>query len=204
MISKIKGYIVSNFYHLKHQYFLKNSKKIIIGSCYTSQKGWFPSDFPEIDITSIVQCAKYWKKNSKLAFVAEHVWEHLEPAQALAGAECCFYFLKKGGRLRIAVPDGYHPNPEYIEYVKPNGFGLGSSDHKVLYNIDSLTEVFKKAKFTVIPLEYWDSQSNFKSTDWDSKWGEISRSAKNDRRNTTQNPLAYTSIIIDCLKDSFA
>ena len=200
MITKIKGYIASNFYHQKHQYLLKNSKKIIIGSCYTSQKGWFSTDYPEIDISSIDQCAKYWKENSKSAFLAEHVWEHLEDNDANIAARCCFYFLRKGGQVRVAVPDGLHPDPSYIDHVRPGGVGPGAYDHKVLFTINSLSEVFKSAGFNISPLEYWDSSGVFQKRKWDPELGFVKRSSEYDTRNSTQNPYAYTSIIIDCVE----
>jgi predicted SAM-dependent methyltransferase len=200
VISKAKGYIVSNFYYLKHQFNLKYSKKIIIGASHTMQNSWFSSDLPEIDITSIEKCSQYWKRNSKVAFLAEHVWEHLDEKSAESGAQCCFYFLKNKGRLRVAVPDGLHPNADYIEKVKPNGTGAGSEDHKVLYTIDSLSKIFRDAGFFIKPLEYWDAKGNFHRRPWNEDWGKINRSADNDSRNTEENPLCYTSIIIDCIK----
>ena len=39
-----------------------------------------------------------------------------------------------GGNFRIAVPDGFHTDPSYIENVKPGGTGEGSEDHKNLFN----------------------------------------------------------------------
>lgn len=200
MLKKIKGYTISNFFHQKHKFHLKYSKKIIIGSCFTYQKGWYATDYPEIDITSIKQCSKYWRKNSKSAFVAEHVWEHLDKDEAIKGAKCCYFFLKRNGRLRIAVPDGNHPDPDYIDHVKPNGIGLGSRDHKFLYTIDNLTQIFRDAGFRVRPLEFWDKRGKFHSVKWNSKWGNISRSLENEKRNTKENPFSYTSIIIDCYK----
>ena len=199
--TKLRGYIVSNYYHFKHLYNLRISKKIIIGSSGTFHDGWFATDFPEIDISSITQCEKYWKKNSKAAFLAEHVWEHLSKEEATKGAASCFYFLQKKGRLRIAVPDGNHPDPDYIDYVRPGGTGSGANDHKILFKIDSLTEIFEKVGFRVIPLEHWDNKSNFHKSEWDIKWGKVSRSAEFDPRNQSNKTLSYTSIIIDCHKD---
>ena len=201
MFLKAKGYLVSNYFHLKHHYNLRTSKKIIVGSSYTCQDGWFSTDLPEIDITSLIQCRKFWKKESKIAFFAEHVWEHLEENKAIKGAQCCYYFLKKNGRLRIAVPDGNHPDSSYIEYVRPGGKGAGADDHKCLFTIDTLSEIFLRAGFRIKPLEYWDNRGVFHKKKWNRRWGEVSRSANNDKRNTSENPYCYTSIIIDCHKD---
>lgn len=200
-INKVKGYILSNYCHFQHIYKLRKSKKIIIGSSDIYQDGWFASDYPEIDITSIAKCEKYWKKNSKTAFFAEHVWEHLDENEARKAAKCCFYFLHSNGRLRIAVPDGNHTDSAYIDYVKPGGIGSGADDHKILYNIDSLSEIFETIGFRVVPLEYWDSKGNFHKNEWSINWGKVLRSADLDSRNSLSKPLSYTSIIIDCFKN---
>jgi predicted SAM-dependent methyltransferase len=199
-VKKIKGYITSHYCHFKHIYKLKTSKKIIIGSSGTFQYGWFSTDYPQIDITSIEQCKKYWKKNSKSAFFAEHVWEHLTQNESKKGAECCYYFLQKKGRVRIAVPDGNHTDSAYIDNVKPGGVGSGAEDHKILFKIDSLSEIFKETGFKVVPLEFWDDMGNFHKKEWETKWGKVLRSRDFDSRNSSQKAPSYSSIIIDCFK----
>ena len=67
------------------------------------------------------------------AILAEHVWEHLDCFAAIVAAQNCFKYLKPGGYIRVAVPDGWHPDKDYIDYVKPGGWGAGSDDHHVLY-----------------------------------------------------------------------
>jgi len=51
-----------------------------------------------------------------------------------------FDFLRIGGTLRIAVPDGCHPDPNYIEHVRPGGTGAGADDHQFLYTYKTITE----------------------------------------------------------------
>ena len=201
MFIKTKGYFVSNYYHLKSRCRLRKSKKVIIGSSGTFQDGWFSTDLPEIDITSIDQCSRFWKKKSKTAFFAEHVWEHLDESDAIKGAHCCYFFLKNQGRIRVAVPDGNHPDETYIENVRPGGSGAGADDHKSLFTVETLTAIFQSAGFRVRPLEYWDSNGVFQKKEWQTKWGKVLRSANNDKRNTLEKPYCYTSIIIDCHKD---
>jgi hypothetical protein len=64
---------------------------------------------------------------------AEHVWEHLMPEQGATAARICHRFLRPGGYVRVAVPDGLHPDPKYVEWVRPGGSGLGAWDHTVLH-----------------------------------------------------------------------
>ena len=101
--------------------------------------------------------------------------------------------------MRLAVPDGYHPDKDYIDMVKVRGTGEGSNDHKVLYNYESFSELFKKVGFNINLLEYFNSLGEFNYVDWDPYEGKIHRSAKFDERNKNGS-LIYTSIILDAYK----
>ena len=131
--------------------------------------------------------------------MAEHVWEHLIIEDAKIGLENCYKYLKKGGRFRIAVPDGFHPDPDYINYVKPGGHGAGADDHKVLYNYKSFGKCLEESGFRVNLLEYFDEQGNFHYQEWDPEDGMIKRSKRFDKRNK-DGKLNYTSLIIDGIK----
>lgn len=182
-------------------HFLNQSKlKFNIGSGNVNfDKSWHASDINTLDITK----ERDWKK---LLFflrlnniMAEHVWEHLTESDTELANRNCFKFLKKGGTLRIAVPDGFHPNKEYIDYVKPAGNGAGSDDHKILYNYKVMRERLEKAGFKVQLLEYWDEEGNFHFTDWTDEGGHIMRSKRYDERNEN-GALNYTSLIVDAIK----
>jgi predicted SAM-dependent methyltransferase len=142
---------------------------------------------------------RYFDKNPIDAILAEHVWEHLTLEEGLVAAKQCYQYLKPGGYLRMAVPDGFHPDPEYIEKVKINGIDPGSEDHKVLYNHKTLSNIFEKAGFKVDLLEYFDSNKEFHGVNWDEGKGMILRSKKHDKRNKN-GILKYTSIVLDAKK----
>lgn len=97
------------------------------------------------------------------------------------------------------MPDGYHPDPHYIEYVRPGGTGAGSDDHKVPYTYDSLRQLLEQAGFRVKLLEWFDENGRFHFEKWDAAMGFIERSTRFDERNT-ENPTAYTSLIVDAFK----
>lgn len=175
------------------------AKRIVLGSAGVPSPGWLLTDKDSLDISNRASFAQYWKPNSRSVFLAEHVWEHLNDDEAEKAYENCFEFLKRGGRLRIAVPDGFHPSAEYIDYVRPGGTGFGSDDHKVLYNYKLITEQIKKAGFEVVLLEYWDEQGDFHFRKWLSSDGYISRSKDHDERNQG-GTLNYTSLIVDAIK----
>jgi|SRR5688572_828015 len=135
------------------------------------------------------------------AILAEHVWEHLTANDASIAASTCFRYLKRGGYLRIAVPDGLHPDPDYIEQVRVGGSGSGADDHKVLYTHQTLSAVFEKAGFRVQLYEYFDQAGKFHFHDWSPQDGMIRRSRRFDSRNADGNP-HYTSIVLDAIKDA--
>jgi predicted SAM-dependent methyltransferase len=173
--------------------------KVIVGSSGTAASGWISTDYPFVDVTKFESLAAAFPIAGVSAFLAEHVFEHLTKDQAHAAFQNFKEFLKPGGYIRIAVPDGNHPDPEYIAYSKPGGYGPGSDDHKVMYDIRSLTRLFEASGFVVRPLEWFDEEGAFHACNWEPASGFVSRSTRFDERNR-ENPTAYTSLIIDAIK----
>lgn len=175
------------------------ARRIAPGSAYIETPGWLATDRDVLDITQRESFARYWPPATVEAFVAEHVWEHLPPDAATAAVRCCFEFLAPGGTLRIAVPDGLNPDPQYREYVRPGGSGPGADDHQALYDRRSLAALLESAGFAVEPQEWWDATGEFHCTDWSDDRGRIVRSRRYDPRNR-DGTLRYTSLILDGVK----
>jgi predicted SAM-dependent methyltransferase len=173
--------------------------RIIIGAASTRQEGWISTNYPALDLTDERTFSALFERNTVRTYFAEHVWEHLTSDQAIEACHNCFLFLASGGRLRIAVPDGFHPSQGYIEQVKPGGSGPGADVHKVLYNFKTLSSLLEKAGFEVRLLEWFDEENNFHYQDWDVQEGWVRRSSRFDQRNQ-ENRLTYTSLIIDAMK----
>lgn len=93
--------------------------RLVLGAAGTAFDGWVSTDIDILDIPSSINWRFLFKKGSINAILAEHVWEHLDDIAAKKAVKNCYRYLKKGGYLRIAVPDGFHPDPSYIEFVKP-------------------------------------------------------------------------------------
>lgn len=176
-----------------------NPLRIVVGSGGIGQAGWIMTDRDFLDLLRPHDWQAFFKENSISAILAEHVWEHLTPAEGLAAAVTCCNYLTPGGRLRIAVPDGFHPDPDYIELVRVGGSGAGAVDHKVLYNHDTLTSLLTRAGFEVEPLEYFDAAGNLHAADWSPDDGLVRRSRRFDPRNH-DGRLRYTSLIVDARK----
>lgn len=177
----------------------RSNLKIIVGSASTKQAGWISTNYPLLDLTDLRTFSALFAPGSVSNFLAEHVWEHLSMEEGVKAFGNCFDFLKKGGILRIAVPDGLHPDTDYITQVKPGGYGPGADDHKVLYTYQTLSAALEDAGYQIRLLEWFDEHGDFHYEDWDPANGMIQRSTRFDSRNKI-NATAYTSLIIDAVK----
>lgn len=178
----------------------KGPIRLVVGSSGVFDEGWIPSEAHFLNLLDEKTWLNYFKEGQVDCILAEHVWEHLTPEEGKKAAQVCFKFLKKGGWIRVAVPDGFHKSPEYIEYVKPGGHGAGADDHKILYTYKTFSAAFEQAGFNVDLLEYFDENKEFHHNPWDPAKGLIRRSEKYDSRNAN-GELKYTSLIIDGIKE---
>ena len=170
--------------------------KIVVGSNGIAQEGWIATEATFLNLLDIDDWDRKFGIHRIDAILAEHVWEHLSPQDGIVAAKTCFKYLKSGGYLRIAVPDGNHPDPNYIEYVRPGGCGPGAEDHKVLYDYKLLTRTISQAGFEVKLLEYFDEKNQFIFEPWNPEDGMIHRSYRYDDLNRNGKP-NFTSLIID-------
>lgn len=173
-------------------------KRVIVGAGPTAYDGWVGTDMQALNLLDESTWSRFVGPGSLDAILAEHVWEHLTPEQALVAARTCHRFLKPGGYLRAAVPDGLHPDPAYVAEVRPGGSGAGADDHKVLYTADTFARVFASAGFAPRLLEYFDADGTFHACDWNPADGMIKRSRRFDARNGG-GPV-YTSIVLDAVR----
>ena len=177
--------------------------KVIIGAGEQHRDGWTPTQKEQLDLTRPESFATYFGKSRADALLCEHVWEHLHPREAVAAAKLVFEHLKPGGFLRVAVPDGNHPDPHYLALVAVHGPGP-AHDHQVLYTLDTFSGVFEQAGFTVLPLEWWDANHEFHHVDWNAEEAPVYRSSKLDHRNAAwregRGPPDFTSLILDAVK----
>jgi predicted SAM-dependent methyltransferase len=196
-------------YRLRGMLAASPRKRIVIGAWGRYDSGWIPTQREFLNLLKPADWERYFQPGSVEAILAEHVWEHLTLPEALAAAQICFKYLKPGGYLRIAVPDGLHPDPAYVEIVK-----VGAripNDHKVLHTYRTLSELFQNSGFRVELYEYFDEAGTFHYHRRDEKRGTICRSKRFDPRNRGELPsvypgtlddyLAYSSIVVDAIKE---
>jgi predicted SAM-dependent methyltransferase len=201
MMQYLRSYIPGKKYlrQIFNYLIVRRAKKIIVGAGNKSYQGWASTDIETLNVLLRNNFERYWTKSSRWIFLAEHVWEHLTIEEAKIANANCYEFLKPGGRLRIAVPDGLHTNPAYIDYVRPGGTGPGSENHKIFYDYRLLSETLGETGFKVDFLEYWDEKGAFHFRKWNSENGHICRSKRYDHRNK-DGTLTYTSLIVDAIK----
>lgn len=198
----LKNSIKNIKFRIRYFLLFRGRKKIKfnVGSgIFKIDKEWFATDMETLNITKDADWRKLLFYHRVNNIMAEHVWEHLTETDTILANKNCYKYLKPNGILRLAVPDGFHPDKGYIEYVRPGGHGAGADDHKVLYNYISLKNILEKAGFEVHLLEYWYEQSNFNLTNWTDEGGHITRSKRYDERNQ-DGVLNYTSLIVDAVK----
>jgi predicted SAM-dependent methyltransferase len=178
--------------------------RLVIGAGTTEQhsanpeyEGWLITDVGVLDALRSEDWTYFFGEGGCIDTVlAEHVIEHWTEEQFKRFLGIVRKFLSTKGFLRLAVPDGFHPDPAYIDAVKPGGTGPGSQDHKVLYNHVILERLLRAANWRYELLEYFDEAGHFNRVSWDAADGMIKRSERYDPRNSIDT-LGYTSLIVD-------
>jgi predicted SAM-dependent methyltransferase len=170
--------------------------KVVVGAGATHQEGWLTTNLPTLDALKRADWRRIFPRSSIHRILAEHVIEHWTQDQFSLFLRIVQPFLSDQGVVRIAVPDGFHPDPSYIEHVKPGGIGPGADDHKVLYDHVTMRHMLSRGQYDYELIEYFDEAGQFHRCSWDTSDGFIRRSAEYDGRNR-QRALSYTSLIVD-------
>ena len=177
--------------------------KIVIGSGeYNNNPTWLQTQEAELNLLKKIDWEDKFSRNSLEAILAEHVWEHLTYEEGVKSARICFEFLKPGGYVRCAVPDGFFPDEDYQTGIQVGGPGPEdhpAASHKIVHNYKTITAMFEEVGFNVSLLEYCDETGAFHYKDWDENQGFIYRSKRFDHRNKN-GELGFVSLIVDAIK----
>jgi predicted SAM-dependent methyltransferase len=188
-----------------------SSLKIIVGAGGVTQPGWLSLEARDLDIRDRNSWLRRYAPGTVDAVLAEHVLEHLTPIEARAAADNVYEFLKPGGYWRIAVPDGYNPDPDYHGFASPAGVYQriwnpilnDFPSHQVFYNVYSLTDLLKGSGFAVRPLEWFSPDGQFIRDAWSHAQGQIRKAFGTDhvaRMNFWVYGWDNLSLIVDALK----
>lgn len=185
--------------------------KVIVGAGNTTQDGWLALQHKHLDIRRRSHWQRLFRPNSLKTVLSEHVLEHLDVAENKRTARNVREFLKVGGLWRIAVPDGFHPNENYLNWTAPNSFGekflsmfrdVDEPNHKLLWNYKTLSEFLARRGFMIALREWFDESGQFHKTNWDESDGKIWRCAGSDWSKFLSGVInaPYTSLIVDAKK----
>lgn len=184
--------------------------RVIVGAGAVVRDGWLSLQHADLDITDARQWARLFAPGSLDAILCEHVLEHLSVDEARAAVDNFRRYLRRGGYVRCAVPDGYHASPQYLSWVAPGGpgerllnsFRVDEPPHKVLWNWRTLSALFVPAGFAVILCEWFDDAGRFHKGEWSAEHGYIRRRAGAAWSGVLSLVVGapYTSLIVDAVK----
>lgn len=182
---------------------MNNEIKVVVGAGgYNKGEDWLHTEEDQLSLLNEKDWENHFVPGSVSAILSEHVWEHLTYEEGVQAAVICLKYLKPGGYIRCAVPDGYFPNEEYQNGVKVGGPGPKdhpAASHKIVHNYISLKSMYEEAGYEVRLLEYCDEAGQFHYSPWDEKKGFIYRSKRFDHRNQ-DGQLGFVSLIVDAIK----
>jgi len=110
-----------------------------VGCAATGKSGWINLDIRRYPlVTLIYNCRKGlpFRKDTVLRIRCEHFLEHLYHKEAPLFLRSCFLCLKKGGILRVIVPDAERFLMAYVSKRKEDWLSLG-------WDLDNLPKGFK-------------------------------------------------------------
>ncbi len=176
--------------------------RVVIGAGKTAYDGWIATQETELNLLNTGDFERLFAAEKPTAFLAEHVWEHMNFEDGCRAAKNCFDHLADGGYLRAAVPDKNFRNEWYQNMVKVGGNGDPNHPaftHKIVYDYRTFARVFTQAGFEVELLEWCDETGRFHYKYWNENDGRIGRSLRFDTRNC-DGKLGMVSIILDAKK----
>lgn len=180
--------------------------KIILGAALTNQLGWHSTNEQWLDISSVEDWTKIFKSKRLIkCAVAEHVFEHLTPKQMETAIGLVYEHMLSGGTIRIAVPDGNHPNEDYRKHTGIGGIGDDAADHKQFLTFETLKCALEHAGFSVIHQEGYARDGSLRKKFLDPELGYINRSRSALKLQIESEGWrfvdAQTSLVVDGIKN---
>lgn len=179
-----------------------SSLRIIVGAAMTRQEGWYSTNEQWLDIANPDDWRRIFRGKALLTHVlAEHVFEHLTQDETREALALVARHTRPGGRIRIAVPDGYHPDPTYLRHVGIAGIGADAADHKQLLTCDSLMRFLEEAGFAAELKEGYRRDGQLVQLPLDQDLGAVVRSRSNAKTMAGRAGWdfvdANTSLVVD-------
>jgi len=189
--------------------FARRPIRIVVGASGDSYTGWITTEKYFFDITDGRSTSALIGGAKVRSFLLEHVLEHLSYEDATEAIKNLLQCVTVGGTIRIAVPDGNHPDENYRRLVGVDG----PDDHLHLWTLADAIDLARQSKCAIEMVEYFTERGQFVSTRLsDSETiarerGVVSRSAKNSWSRADSidyGPHGYTSLIFDLVAEPLA
>ena len=180
---------------LKYKISKSENLKIVIGAGNTRFPDWISTDKEELDTPKEADFFYFFSNKKIDNILLEHVVEHILYTDFIKMLEIVKKFLKNGAVIRIAVPDKYHPSEYVRKLVGVRGQEPGAEDHKYFYCIEDFEKIAKQTGYKLVPIEYFDKEGYFHTTNYDFSNGFIFRCSKNYKGRFTNNVEEYVKMI---------
>jgi len=128
---------------------------------------------------------------------SEDCFEHIELSKYPKILRELYRILKPGGTFRLAVPDYLNPKDRFC---LEKGFDPRDNLHVTLTTYAALKPVLDASPFGVRFWHYWRDPQFWVGNRIDYSKGFIKRTPDNDKRNTPENKLHVTSLVVDLTK----
>jgi predicted SAM-dependent methyltransferase len=111
-------------------------------------------------------------------------FEFMKQEEMVSILRMLYRYLSYGSTIRIAMTDGFHTNPEYIEKVRPRMVSKNNMGYKQLLNYNTLFNILDSCGFKVRFYEFFDDTKYFNKYSMDSERGYVQNSYFNNHENT--------------------
>ena len=142
----------NRLFQVRTRHFFGLPIRIIIGASSTQESGWISTEQDFFDLTDQDTMSKFLGRSKVDAYLLEHVLEHLSIDDSELALSLLANTLKPDGYIRIAVPDGNHPDDDYLHYVGIDG----PDDHKHLWRVGDFERISTELGLNLTALEFCD------------------------------------------------
>ena len=187
-------------YKVRTRHFFRLPIRIIIGASSTRESGWISTEQDFFDLTDQDTISKFLSKSKVDAYLLEHVLEHLSVDDSELALSLLANTLKPDGYIRIAVPDGNHPDDDYLRYVGIDG----PDDHKHLWRVGDFERISDELGLNLTALEFCDELRVRRKIQQLDDRGLITRRFLNlnSDHSNWQSSIGPSSLIVDLQKNT--
>ena len=110
-----------------------------------------------------------------------------------------YRILRPGCLFRFSVPDYLNPHGRFCLEKE---FDPRNELHVTLTRYKLIKKYTDNSPFEIVEYKhYWKDEDTFIQNEIDYELGWVRRTPDNDKRNTVNDPLRVTSLVVDLIKD---